>query len=135
MDGRYHIVLKGVGRFRILRELEPARGYRRIAANFSEFEIDEGSWDASIDRQPLLSAMEEFCRLNDLEFDLDILAALPAVNLINSLSAALPFSPVEKQTLLEAHSPHERAELLLTFIGFDVETVVAGTTFSPPTIN
>lgn len=134
-DGRYHIVLKGIGRFRILRELESRRGYRRVAADLLEPETDAGTSAATIDRQPLLSATEGFCRLNDLEFDLDILAALPAMNLVNSLSAALPFSPVEKQTLLEAHTPRDRAELLLTFIGFDVESVAGDMPYPPPTIH
>ena len=33
-DGRYLIVLEGAIRFRILRELEPVRGYRRVEADF-----------------------------------------------------------------------------------------------------
>ena len=39
-DGRYVIVLEGIVRFRIQREIEQIRGYRRVEADLTEFEID-----------------------------------------------------------------------------------------------
>src|SRR6476469_2188246 len=41
-DGRYLLVLRGVSRFRVRQELEPKRGYRRVAADYSEFGRDLG---------------------------------------------------------------------------------------------
>jgi Lon protease-like protein len=134
-DGRYLIVLEGISRFRILRELEPQRGYRRVAADFTEFESDRRSQEPSIDRLELLSACGHFARQNELELDPDLLAALPELRLVNTLSAALPFTPVEKQALLEARTTADRASLLLTLMGIDLDSRTRDLPYSPPTIH
>lgn len=134
-DGRYLIVLEGVVRFRILRELEQRGGYRRVRADFTEFEIDTGQEESEIDRLAVLSILDEFARQNDLDFDPDVLGALSGPRLVSTLSTALPFSPVEKQALLEAYTPDDRASLLITLMGIDLESTSPGSSFSPPTIH
>jgi Lon protease-like protein len=134
-DGRYLIVLEGVVRFRILRELEPARGYRRVRADFAEFEIDQRSAEPEIDKQEVLSVLDRFAKQADLEFDPDLLAALPGRRLVSTLSTALPFTAVEKQALLEAYSPEERASLLITLMGIDLDSTSRPQSYSPPTIH
>lgn len=134
-DGRYLIVLKGVVRFRVLRELEPVHGYRRVKADFSEFAIDHREENGDVDRLEVLNVLEAFAREKDLEFDADVLAALSGDRLVSTLSAALPFSPVEKQALLEAYSPEDRASLLVTLMSMDVESSDRGASYSPPTIH
>ena len=134
-DGRYLIVLEGVVRFRILRELEPVRGYRRVEADFTEFEIDRSSEEPDIDKRSVLSVLDRFARQRALEFDPDLLAALSGSKLVNTLSTALPFSSVEKQALLEARSAEERASLLLTLMGIDLDSGGRQDLYSPPTIH
>jgi Lon protease-like protein len=134
-DGRYLIVLEGIMRFRILRELEPVRGYRRVEADFTEFEIDRRTDEPEIDRQAVLSVLDGFARQRDLEFDPDLLAALSGGRLVNSLSTALPLGAVEKQALLEARTPEDRASLLVTLMGIDFDPANGHETYSPPTIH
>lgn len=134
-DGRYLIVLEGVVRFRILEELEPEKGYRRVRADFSEFEIDYDSDQAGIDRLELLTALDVFARARDLDFDRDLLDALSAVRLVNTLSTALPFTSVEKQALLEAMSPEDRASLLITLMEIGLGADESAESYSPPTIH
>jgi len=134
-DGRYLIVLEGIVRFRILRELELVHGYRRVKADFTEFEIDRRSKEPEIDKQEVLSVLDAFARERNLEFDGDLLAALPADRLVSTLSTALPFAPVEKQALLEAYSPEDRASLLLTLMGIDLDSTHHHRSYSPPTIH
>lgn len=134
-DGRYLIVLEGVIRFRIMRELEPVRGYRRVEADLAEFEIDRGSEEWEIDKHEILSILDRFARQRDLELDPDLLAALPGRRLVNSLSTALPFTPVEKQALLEARSPMDRASLLTSLMGMDLDSENPSWSYSPPIIN
>lgn len=134
-DGRYLIVLEGVIRFRILRELEPARGYRRVRADLAEFEIDRHSNDSDIDKQEVLSVLDRFAQQRDLEFDPDLLAALSGSRLVNTLSTALPFTSVEKQALLEARTPEDRTSLLMTLMGIELDTTSRHQSSSPPTIN
>ena len=134
-DGRILIVLEGVVRFRTLRELEPIRGYRRVRADFAEFEIDRRSEEPEIDKQAVLSLFDRFARQRDLEVDPDMLAALSGLRLVNALSTALPLTAVEKQALLEAHSLEDRTSLLMTLMGMDLDSPSRHQSYSPPAIH
>jgi len=134
-DGRYLIVLEGIVRFRVLREIEPVRGYRRVVPGFSEFELDLRSEEPDIDTVEVLSVLDRFARERDLEFDTDLLASLTGRRLVNTLSTALPFTAVEKQTLLEAQSPEDRAALLVTLMGIESDSSTRSQSYSPPTIH
>ena len=134
-DGRYLIVLKGTCRFRIRSELEASRGYRRVVAGFDEFVVDLQPRDDQIDRPMLLAAIKGFSSDHGLEFDHELLASLPPLNLLHAVAAALPFAPDEKQALLEAQSPVERQQILLTLMGMGFEERQPERDYSPPLIN
>lgn len=134
-DGRYLIVLKGTCRFRVLSELAVQRGYRRVLAGFDEFARDLRVPEVEPDRELLLSAIDRFSREHGLDFDRELLASLPAVNLLHAVAAALPFAPVEKQALLEAGSPAERQEALLALMGMGFEGPPPETSYAPPIVN
>ena len=134
-DGRYLIVLRGVARFRIVRELPLRRGYRQVEADYSEFPADPVELTILLDPSRMLRALRSFSDQHGLEFDFDLLGSLPGVSLINGLAAALPFRPAEKQALLEAAGPMEREELLLTLMGMGIEPLSTDEYYSPPTVN
>lgn len=134
-DGRFQIVLRGVTRFRTLRELAPRRGYRRVAAAYADFADDLEQDEGGLDRSRLLAAADGFGREHGLEFDADLLRALPARSLVNALSASLPFAPVEHQALLEAATVAERQELLLTLIEMAVGPVEEPDAFDSPQVH
>ncbi len=119
-DGRFLIVLRGTCRFRVQAELETRRGYRRVVAAFDEFVGDLRSGSDDLDRAQLLAAIRGFSDEHGLEFDHELLASLPPVNLLHAVAAALPFAPDEKQALLEAPSAGERQQILLTLIGMGI---------------
>jgi Lon protease-like protein len=134
-DGRYLILLKGVSRFRVRRELELLRGYRRVVADYSEFAADLRESEVELDPAILLRAVREFGQAQGLAFDLDVLAALRGVALLNGLAVALPFRPAEKQALLEADGPRERQQILLALMGMGIEPLDAGDYYSPPIVH
>jgi hypothetical protein len=134
-DGRYEIVLRGICRFRIREELPQRRGYRRLAVDYGEFAADLGEPESFLDPQRLLAAVHSFGESHGLEFDLELLAALPGISLLNGLAVALPFRPEEKQALLEAPGPVERETLLLAFMGMGLEPSPSGSYYAPPTVN
>lgn len=134
-DGRYLIVLRGVGRFRIARELPLRRGYRQVEADYSDFPADPAEPGIVLDPSRMLRALRGFAAAQGLEFDFDLLGSLPGVSLLNGLAAALPFRPAEKQALLEAAGPMEREELLLTLMGMGIEPLSADEYYSPPLVN
>jgi hypothetical protein len=132
-DGRYLILLKGVSRFRVEEELPLHRGYRRVRADYSQFVSDLGEPQMLLDPDPILSALRDFARSRELEFDLDRLQTLPGVTLLNGLAVALPFSPGEKQALLEADGPDQRRDLLLSLMGMGFSP--DDDHFAPPVVN
>jgi Lon protease-like protein len=134
-DGRYLIVLRGVGRFHVARELPLRRGYRQVEADYTDFPADAAEPALMLDPSRMLRALRGFAEVHGLEFDFDLLGSLPGVSLLNGLAAALPFRPAEKQALLEAAGPMEREELLLTLMGMGIEPLSADEHYSPPTVN
>jgi Lon protease-like protein len=115
-DGRFHILLRGVTRFRIHRELRLLRGYRRVVANYDEFRDDFTEHRIILDPRPILAALQAFSAAHQLAFDLDLLSALPGSVLVNGLATALPFPAEQKQALLEASDLAARHDLLLAMM-------------------
>jgi Lon protease-like protein len=134
-DGRYEIVLRGVGRFRVTEELPLHRGYRRVVADSSEFGADLAEPAAVVEPSRLLAAVRSFGAAHGLDFDLDLLASIPGIALLNGLAVALPFRPAEKQALLESPGPAEREELLLALMGMGLEATTPEKYYSPPTVH
>jgi Lon protease-like protein len=135
-DGRYLILLRGRSRFRVRCELAPRRGYRQVDAEYAEFAADLAEPLVEIDPAPLLRAVRAFGKAQGLSFDLDVLADLSGVALLNGLAVALPFQPAEKQALLEAPGPHERQELLLAMMSMGLDLASgAGERYQPPVVN
>lgn len=134
-DGRYLVLLRGISRFRIVRELPLHRGYRQVEADYSEFARDPAEPASLLDPSRMLYALRSFADANEIEFDFDLLGSLPGVSLLNGLAAALPFPPPEKQALLEAAGPMEREELLLTLMGMGFEPLSTDEYYSPPVVH
>ncbi|HEX2642724.1 MAG TPA: LON peptidase substrate-binding domain-containing protein [Thermoanaerobaculia bacterium] len=134
-DGRYHLLLRGICRFRIREELELEDGYRRVVPDYSEFQHDLTEPTFNLHPGRLLRATREFGERHGFAFELDVLSALPGIVLLNGLAAALPFSPPEKQALLEAHGPAEREELLLLLMGMGIDAHAMDESYTPPTLH
>ncbi len=120
-DGRFVILLQGVCRFRVREELPLRRGYRRVKADFGDFEIDEHVEEAEIDSERLMRALAVFGEEHRITFELDKLRDLPGLALLNSVAMVLPFPPPEKQALLEAPGIEERFETLITLMDMGIE--------------
>lgn len=134
-DGRFLIVLRGVGRFRIREELGFDRMYRCVRAEYDEFLADLKEPGQAFDPSRLLAAAKGFSRRLALEFDMNLLRSLNGAILLNALCAALPFGPAEKQALLEAPTLGQRQALLLELMEMGVSEAAGAESFSPPTIH
>jgi hypothetical protein len=119
-DGRYMITLSGVSRFRVVAEVQGFTPYRRVQANWSGFERDLGGpeRDQGFDKEDFLQVLGRFFREKGLSTDWDSLREAEDELLINSLSTLCPFSPEDKQALLEAPSLSTRRETLVTLLEF-----------------
>lgn len=134
-DGRYLVLLRGVCRFRVKRELPLHRGYRRVEPDYSEFQRDRDELHVFLNPSRMMRALRAFGEKHELEFDYDLLSSVPGISLLNGLSVALPFRPAEKQALLEATDPAVREDLLLTLMGMGIEPLSTDEYYSPPTLN
>lgn len=134
-DGRHLIVLRGVARFRVRQEMPLKRGYRRVMADYSEFQRDLDELNVFLNPSQIMRALRAFGEKHDLDFDYDLLSSVPGISLLNGLSVALPFRPAEKQALLEAADPAVREELLLTLMGMGIEPLSTDEYYSPPVLN
>jgi uncharacterized protein len=119
-DGRYMITLSGQSRFRVKEEVQGFTPYRRCLVDWGPFERDLGDEeaDAGFDRKAFLAVLARYFQAMDLSTDWSSLKEAEPELLVNSLSMLCPFSPEDKQALLEAPSLTTRRETLVTLIEF-----------------
>ena len=123
-DCRIEMVLTGVCRFDVTKELSTTRGYRLIVPDWSRFAgdyVDHGELFESRHRE-LVETLKRYFEIKGYEADLEMLGRLPATRLADSLAMALPFSAREKQVLLETVDAETRLANFIALVGgeFDV---------------
>ena len=113
-DGRYMITLTGISRFRITREATGFSPYMRCDVNWSAFSSDlEGpEQDPQLDRSAFLTLLRRYFDKQGLSTDWDDLEQAEAEIIINALAMMCPFSPEDKQALLEAETLINRREIM-----------------------
>jgi hypothetical protein len=132
-DGRYNIVLEGLGRFRVVGEAEVDSLYRQVDAERSGF-------DDSADPEPLGLAQRaeierEARRYADAlgySVDWEAVTRLDDEMLVNAIAQVAPFDVGSKQALLEAPDIAERCDLLVQFMQF--QQMVPGGAEGPETL-
>lgn len=119
-DGRYMITLSGISRFRIREEVTGFTPYRRVEADWTGFERDLGATerDSGFNRPAFMDLLSRFFEEEGLSTDWESMKDAEDELLINSLSMLCPFSPEDKQALLESPSLATRRETLVTLIEF-----------------
>ncbi len=116
-DGRYLITLTGVSRFRIREELPLLDGYRRVVPDWQPFAHDRTApGTPEFDRERLIRGLKIYFAQRQISADWEAIGKAPGEYLVTSLAMACPFAPSEKQALLEAADPDERARLLTTLV-------------------
>jgi uncharacterized protein len=114
-DGRYHMTLSGVARFRIREELPLLDGYRRVHAEYFAADQDTPP-DGRIERERLIQALMAYCEANGFSANWDAIRATPDERLVSGLSMLCPFEPSEKQAILEADDIEARAKLVVALL-------------------
>lgn len=119
-DGRYMITLNGISRFTVGAEVDGFTPYIRVRADWTGFSRDLGGpeRDPGFRREVFLTDLARFFETRALSTDWDNLRDADDELLINSLSMLCPFSPEDKQALLEAPTLTARRETLETLIAF-----------------
>jgi Lon protease-like protein len=125
-DGRYLITLFGLARFAVAEELPMCRGYRRARADFSAFAADLAATrdgEPGFDHATLLQALRGYFTHRGFEANWDAINQMPDDALVVTLSMVCSFEPAEKQALLEATTPTERARALLALLQIETHAI------------
>lgn len=117
-DNRYEIILEGICRFKIKKELEIKNGFRRADVQWSKFKSDFKIEKLSPKekREEFLKILRPFLEKMSMNVDWEMIEGTNDEDLINTISMCCPFEVNEKQALLEAISLEDRREVLTSLI-------------------
>ena len=116
-DGRYLIALTGLIRFDVQAELTERRGYRRVAADYSRFLGDLKPPPEELpQRGAMIAALRSYFAANRFDANWEAIEGMANDALVVTLCMVCPFDSPEKQALLEAPTPSERADTLVTLL-------------------
>jgi|TARA_B100000401_G_scaffold436585_1_gene380354 Lon protease-like protein len=112
-DNRYLITLTGIIRCKVKEELDTTTPYRQIVPDFTKFDTDLLNQNVDgIDRNKLLGLIKKYLEHRNMLTDWDIIKQTSTEQLINYSGVLVPFTPEEKQLLLESITIAERCRAL-----------------------
>ena len=121
-DGRYLIELKGVTRFKSVKELETITKYRILHVDYSDYiqDLDNKKEDLKFsDLELIFKDLKSLFEKKGFIINWKALEKQSLDETINALAMASPFSLEEKQVLLEAQNldirKNKMAEILKTY--------------------
>jgi Lon protease-like protein len=116
-DGRYNIILEGLQRFSIRKELDITTSFRQVEAVL--WEEDEASDALSIaERASLEIESRRFADIQGYAVDWAAVGQLDDYSLVNAIAQIAPFDFAAKQALLEAKGLSMRADLIVQLMQF-----------------
>ena len=110
-DGRYLIVINGICRFKILKEINNNKTYRECEISFDEYNEDTNEKNNEIkftDLELIFKNLKSFFKKKGYIINWKELEKQSLDQTINTLSMASPFSLQEKQVLLETINVQNR---------------------------
>ncbi|RYD52499.1 MAG: ATP-dependent protease [Sphingomonadales bacterium] len=115
-DGRFDVVLEGLTRFTLIRELDVTTAFRQIEAELEP--AGEAQILAAISRASLEIESRKFADGLGYAVDWEAVTRLDDEALVNGIAQIAPFDPASKQALLEADTLSDRAELIVQLMQF-----------------
>ena len=110
-DGRYLIVINGICRFKILKEINNNKTYRECEISFDEYNEDTNEKNNEIkftDLELIFKNLKSFFKKTGYIINWKELEKQSLDQTINTLAMASPFSLQEKQVLLETININNR---------------------------
>ena len=115
-DGRYLIVIKGLSRFKILKEINNNKLYREFEITFEDYKkedmINNNNEIKFTDLKLIFNNLKYFFERRGYNINWKELEKQSLDQTINTLAMASPFSLEEKQILLEAININSRKDQL-----------------------
>jgi Lon protease-like protein len=119
-DGRFNLVLEGLTRFRVVRELDVSTPFRQIEADTNGFTQDGEDPDplGIALRADLEREARRYASAKGYAIDWEAVERLDDEGLVNGVAQVAPFDVATKQALLEAPDIATRADLVVQFLRF-----------------
>ena len=114
-DGRYNLVLRGIERFRVLKEDHELSYRRAVVQPLAEGDLQAGDRAAVKHHREKLEMLLA-SRLEARATDSRPATAMSDEDLVNALAQYLDLEPLEKQALLEHDNLKRRAESLVELL-------------------
>lgn len=121
----------GQVRFRLLERLDPVRGYPRARIDVSEFLDDRAAIEEGLAFAELRQIIRNRVERLQPDFDIAVMERMAGTEIVTALAHALPFSPLERQALMEAPRLQEVESILLQLIAGSATGPVFGGPRSP----
>jgi Lon protease-like protein len=115
-EGRYNLVLEGLSRFVMLRELTVETPFRQVEAEL--ITEPEDAILEMVERAQLERESRRFADAQGYAVDWEAVSRLDDEALVNGIAQVAPFDGAAKQALLEAKTLSERAELIIQLMQF-----------------
>jgi Lon protease-like protein len=119
-DRRYMISLTGICRFHVQEVNNGFLPYATSDIAWDNFSLDlqPVQPEPAFDRERFLAVLERYLQVMELSTDWRNLKDAEDAMLINTMSMMCPFTPEEKQALLETQTVMRRSETLITLMEF-----------------
>lgn len=115
-DNRYLIELTGVSRFKLKKEIDPVKGFRRVLPDWKPFYNDlDNNYDL-LNLKDLLLELKKYFDKNNVNVDLEEIAKISKEQVLASIPQICSFKVVEKQAILEASSIQDRVDTLISLL-------------------
>jgi len=121
-DARYFIILEGLCRFELVKEMPTMTPFRRamIATDMFASDFDREFGEEAVDRPRFLKMMRDYAEFGDFDLNWDEIEKTGTADLVNFCCMVSPYGAAEKQALLEANSLEARAETLIAMAEFEM---------------
>jgi uncharacterized protein len=132
-DSRYFIILEGLCRFELIKELPVMTPFRQAMIATADFAVDfdRQFGEEKVDRPRFLKMMRDYAEFGNFDLNWDEIEKTSTADLVNFCCMVSPYGAAEKQALLEAGSIEARAETLIAMAEFEM----AGSGGSNATLN
>ena len=117
-DGRFNLVLEGLGRFRIAREAIVTTPYRQVDADRDGFDEESDAVLGIAQRAEIEREARRYVDSLGYVVDWDSVSRLDDEMLVNGICQIAPLDTGSRQALLEAPDLAARADLLVQFMQF-----------------
>ena len=121
-EARYFVILEGICRFEVLKEVPVMTPFRRAMIATAAFASDfnRAFGEEAVDRQRFLKMMRDYAEFGNFDLNWDEIEKTGTADLVNFCCMVSPYGAAEKQALLEARSLEARAETLIAMAEFEM---------------